>query len=143
MEKLLVSACLLGVNCRYDGGNCHVKSIERLRAKYELIPVCPETLGTLPIPRTPSERLCGKVVNKLGLDVSAQFGFGASQALKIAKENHVHKALLKEKSPSCGTHRIHDGTFTGHTIEGMGVTAELLRNNGISVFSEDQIEELL
>jgi len=143
MEKLLVSACLLGQNCRYDGGNTYLQSIEKLKGKYELFPVCPEWQGGLTIPRRPSERHGTLVIMNNGEDVTHQFSVGAEIALNIAKKNHITKALLKERSPSCGSKQIYDGTFSRTLISGSGVTAELLQKNGIQVYNENEIEELL
>jgi len=143
MEKLLISACLLGQNCRYDGGNTYLQSIEKLKAKYELFPVCPERQGGLSIPRRPSERRGEKVFMNNGEDVTNAFSVGAVIALNIAQKNHITKALLKEKSPSCGSKQIYDGTFSRTLIPGLGVTAELLKKNGIQVYNENEIEELL
>jgi len=143
MDKLLISACLVGENCRYDGKNCFNPLIEKLKAKYELILICPEYMGGLPIPRAPSERRDGMVMSSKGVDVSVEYEIGAKLSLFLARENNVVGAVLKEKSPSCGTHFIYDGTFSHVLIEGMGVTAELLHQHHIPVYSEDQIEELL
>ena len=145
MEKLLISACLTGVNCKYSGGNNKLDDtvFEKLREKYELIPVCPESDGGLSTPRDPSERRGDKVVSCKGRDVTAEFLRGADIALEKALSNGCKKALLKELSPSCGNGRIYDGSFTGTVIEGFGVTAELLIQNGIKVFGESQTDKLL
>ena len=107
--------------------------------KGELVPVCPEVLGGLPTPRSCSEICDGKVVNTEGTDVTEQFNKGAEETLKIARENNVILAILKQGSPSCGCKKIYDGTFSGKKISGMGVTARLLTDNGIVVFDEDDI----
>ena len=132
MEALLISACLTGVNCKYDGGNNALpeETLRALRERYRLVPVCPEVLGGLPVPRVPSERLDGRVLNRAGEDVTAAFSDGAGQALRIAREQGCRKALLKARSPSCGSGRIYDGSFSGRLIPGDGVTAELLRAAG-------------
>ena len=145
MQKLLISACLTGVNCKYSGGNNKLDDtvLEKLREKYELIPVCPESDGGLSTPRDPSERRGDKVVSCKGRDVTAEFLRGADIALEKALSNGCKKALLKELSPSCGNGRIYDGSFTGTVIEGFGVTAELLIQNGIKVFGESQTDKLL
>ena len=133
MEPILISACLLGAACRYDGGSNPVLSVEALMGRCQLVPVCPEQLGGLPTPREPAERTEGGVVTKTGADVSAQFQriFGCK------------KAVLKERSPSCGAGEIYDGSFTGARVPGDGVTAQLLKANGIAVFGESEIETLL
>lgn len=142
-EKLLISACLLGENCKYNGGNNYIAAAQQLKERYELIPVCPEQDGGLPTPRESSERLGDKVVSKSGNDVTAQFLRGARHALDTAREHGCKLALLKERSPSCGCGAIYDGTFTGTVVEGDGVTAELLQHHGIAVYGESRIQELL
>ena len=142
-EPLLVSACLLGENCKYSGGNNYCSAVEQLRDHYELIPVCPERDGGLPTPRIPSERLSDRVVNKTGVDVTAQFRRGAALALETALARGCKIALLKERSPSCGCGGIYDGTFTGTLIPGDGVAAELLKQHHIAILGESRIMELL
>ncbi|MGM9557003.1 MAG: DUF523 domain-containing protein [Oscillospiraceae bacterium] len=143
MENLLISACLLGVRCRYDGESCPNLAVEALMERYNLIPVCPEQLGGLPTPRTPSERVDGAVKMKTGGDVTQAYLRGAEQALHLAKLFSCSKAVLKERSPSCGSGEIYDGTFTGTLVPGDGVTAELLRHNGVAVYGESEIWDLL
>ena len=142
-EPLLISACLLGAACRYDGGRQPMTGLERLMERYHLIPVCPEQLGGLPTPRDPAERRGERVMTRGGNDVTAQFESGASEALRLARQFGCAKALLKERSPSCGHGQIYDGSFTGRKIPGSGVTAGLLALHGIAVFGESQWEELL
>ena len=141
--KLLVSACLLGENCKYSGGNNRDEQVRALERYFQLIPVCPECFGGLPIPREPSEIRDGCVVSKSGVDVTAAFADGAEKTLYIAEEENCGLALLKERSPSCGSGEIYDGTFTGTVVEGWGVTAELLRREGIPVLGESRMGELL
>ena len=143
MEPILISACLLGASCRYDGGSKPVLSVEALMGKYQLVPVCPEQLGGLPTPREPSERQGARVVMKSGTDVTKQYRRGAEQALHLARVFGCTKAVLKEHSPSCGTGEIYDGTFSDRLIPGDGVTAEVLKAHGIEVFGESEIEALL
>lgn len=143
MEKLLISACLIGTNCKYNGKNNYLKLVEELKKKYELIPVCPEILGGLDIPRNPSEIKNNKVISNKGIDVTKEFNLGAKSALDIAKNNNVNIVLLKDGSPSCGSSYIYDGTFSKTKIKGNGVTAALLKENGIKVFSENEISKLL
>lgn len=140
-EKLLVSACLLGENCKYNGGNNYSPDVERLRERFEIVPVCPEQLGGLPTPRIPAERVGDKVLSRTGADVTAAFRAGAERALEAAQG--TGKALLKERSPSCGCTCIYDGSFTGQVIPGQGVTAELLARHGIKLYGESQVDELL
>ena len=142
-EKLLISACLMGENCKYNGGNNYIAAVEQLKERYELFPVCPEQDGGLPTPRESSERLGDQVVSRSGNNVTAQFLSGAQHALDTALKNGCTRALLKERSPSCGCGTIYDGTFTGTVIEGDGVTAQLLQQHGITVYGESRIPELL
>ena len=141
--RILVSACLLGVNCRYDGGGKAAGGIAELMAIAELIPVCPEILGGLPTPRVPSERAGERVVTKDGRDVTDAFQRGAGEALKLAELFGAERALLKERSPSCGSGQIYDGSFTGGLVSGDGVTAALLKARGIAVYGESRIQELI
>lgn len=142
-EAILISACLLGVRCRYDGGSKPQEPILRLMEKYTLIPVCPEQLGGLPTPRLPSERIGAQVVMKDGTDVTAAYRRGAEETLRLARLFGCRRAVLKERSPSCGSGAVYDGTFTGTVIPGDGVTAQLLKANGIQVVGESRAEELL
>lgn len=138
-EKILVSACLLGINCKYDGNNNkNDKVLEYLKDK-EVIPICPEIYGGLQTPRTPSEIVGDKVMTKEKTDVTKEYLKGAEETLKIAKLFNVKKALLKAKSPSCGNNEIYDGSFTGIKIKGMGITARLLKENGIEILNENEI----
>ena len=138
-EKLLISACLLGVNCKYSGGNNSHPLAERLKGRFELVPICPEQLGGLPTPRAPSERMGDRVVTRDGGDVTEQFRLGAARALEIARKNGVTRALLKERSPSCGRGEVYDGSFTGTLTPGWGVAARLLSDAGIEVIDEEHL----
>lgn len=111
--------------------------------RLQLVPVCPEILGGLPTPRTPSERQGERVVSKTGADVTAAYQKGAEEALRLARLFGCRKALLKERSPSCGRGQIYDGSFSGRLIPGDGVTARLLEQEGIAVFGESQLQQLL
>ena len=143
--KILISACLLGLSCRYDGKSKGLEKevLEKLMKKHTLIPACPEQLGGLTTPRNPSERIGDRVMMDSGEDVTAQYRRGAEQALSLARLFGCEAAILKECSPSCGCGSIYDGTFSGALTEGDGVTAELFKANGIAVFGESRIEELL
>ena len=134
-EKILVSSCLLGLNCKYDGGNNYSKEIDDFLKDYDVIPICPEIMGGLPTPRMASERLGDKVITKDGIDVTKQYKKGAEECLFLARKYDVKKALLKLRSPSCGSDKIYDGTFTHTVIDGNGLTAELLKDNGIEIIT--------
>ena len=141
-EKLLVSACLLGENCKYSGGNNYDPAVSALAERYELVPVCPERLGGLPTPRVPSERVGDKVLTRDGRDVTEAFRLGAARALDIARAHGVRRALLQERSPSCGSGVVYDGTFSGRLVPGQGVTARLLEEHGIRVYGGDRSKAL-
>ena len=146
MGKILISACLCGINCKYNGGNNLNENIKKLYDEGKAILVCPEVLGGLKTPRIPREIINGngkkvlegkaKVVSKEGEDTTKAFLKGAMETLKIAKENNIKIAILKAKSPSCGKGFIYSGDFNGKLVEGNGVTTELLIQNGIKVLNE-------
>ena len=136
--KIMVSACLAGENCKYNGGNNRNGKVLQLMADNEVITVCPEQMGGLETPRNPSERVGDKVLSCKGKDVTAQFQKGAETALYLAKLNHVSFAVFKANSPSCGKGTIYDGTFTGGKKPGNGMTTDLLQKNGIPVYTEDE-----
>ncbi len=150
-EKILISACLLGENVRYDGGNSAVSNdiLARWEAEERLVPVCPEMAGGLPTPRPAAEimnadtdgavRGINEVRTRQGDDVSIFFLDGARRALALAVEYDIQLAILKDGSPSCGSSQINDGNFSGRKTAGQGITACLLRRNGVRVFSEKQI----
>lgn len=144
-QRLLISACFLGSRCKYNGGHnaLPAETLAALRRRYALVPVCPETAGGLPIPREPSERLAGYVLSRSGADVSAAYEKGAALADKLAGRFGCTKALLKERSPSCGTGTIYDGSFTHRVIPGDGTAAEKLRERGLSLYGESEVEKLL
>ena len=137
--KILVSACLLGENCKYNGKNNYSERVAAYVAGHEVIQVCPEVLGGLTIPRDPSEIVDGVVTNCKGVSVDRQFRTGAEEALRIAKENAIDLAILQSRSPSCGAKKVYDGTFTGKLIPGQGVFAGLLRENGFRVMDCEEI----
>jgi len=144
MQKLLISACLLGEHVRYDGGSCLQNSeiLWKWQEEGRLVPLCPEVAGGLPVPRSPAEiQADGRIVNVGGEDVSTAFEQGAEKAPRLCKEHGITIAILKEGSPSCGPSKINDGTFSDNKVSGSGVTARLLRANGIRVFSELELEQ--
>ena len=141
--KILISACLIGENVKYDGGNnaLHVKILEQWKEEGVLVPLCPEVLGGLSVPRLPCEVLArtDTVINRRGEDVSEAFAKGAEQSLKIAKEEGICMAILKARSPSCGKDIIYDGTFTHACVNDSGLTCKLLQESGIVVYSEEEL----
>ena len=141
--RLLISACLLGVCCRYDGKSKPHPLAQRLSKRHTLIPVCPEQLGGLSTPRPPAERRGEYVVTETGGDVTEQYRRGAEEALRLCRLLGCEAAVLKERSPSCGQGSIYDGTFSRTLTSGDGVTAELLRREGIRLYGESQLERLL
>lgn len=142
MKKILVSACLLGLSCRYDGKSKPVDEVIALKEKYSLIPVCPEILGGLPTPRIPCEIKEGRVLNREGEDKTSEYTKGAEEVLRLARLLECDIAVLKKKSPSCGSGEIYDGSFTGKTVQGDGFCAKLLKASGIKVLDETQINIL-
>ncbi len=136
---IIVSACLAGYRVRYDGKTVPNEEIVSLMKRGEAIPVCPEMLGGLPCPRTPSERTPdgGRVIMRDGKDVTEAYRKGAEETLRMARLYGCTHAILKARSPSCGCGTIYDGTFSGTLKEGNGVTAELLLENGITVTVKD------
>jgi len=143
MRKILVSACLYGGKpVRYDGKSKAEEDVRFLKWKEEgrLVPVCPEVFGGLPVPRTDAQRQDDKVITRDGRDVTAEYLKGAHEAVRLADEENVICAVMKAKSPSCGSSMIYDGTFSGKLVEGEGIAVELLRKAGVKVFSEKELE---
>ena len=135
---ILVSKCLLGGNCKYNGGNnFNEKVVEYLKDK-EYEEICPECMGGLPTPRDASEinQSTGKVFSAKGKDVTENFTKGAEKSLEIAKKTNAHMAILKQSSPSCGFGTVYDGTFSNKKIKGNGITAQLLYENGLEILTE-------
>lgn len=139
--KILVSACLLGKNCKYDGGNNLNQRVLDFIEGHEVIGVCPEQLGGLSTPRLPAEIVDGIVTNKEGISVDVQFRKGAQTALAVALEKKVDLAILQSRSPSCGVNEIYDGNFSGKKIKGQGVFAKLLSAHGIKVLDAEDVAE--
>lgn len=139
--NILVSACLTGLDCKYNGKNNLNKKVEHLLDKYTVIPVCPEQLGGLCTPRPPAEIKGNKVINKNGEDVTAEFKRGAEKTLEIAKKYNCSLAIFKSNSPSCGCGTVYDGTFSGTLVLGDGICTKLLKENGIRVMTEIDLPE--
>ncbi|MBU2589614.1 MAG: DUF523 domain-containing protein [Nanoarchaeota archaeon] len=135
----IVSACLAGIKCRWDGKARPCLKVIELVKQGKAIPVCPEQLGGLTTPRTPAEQKNDKIFTKDGKDVTAQFERGAEEALKIAKLANCNEAIVKSKSSSCGSGKVYDGTFSGKLINGDGVFAKILKKNNIKLFTENEI----
>ena len=137
--KIMVSGCLLGENCKYNGGNNYSEKVAEYIKGHEVISVCPECLGGLPTPRVPAEIVNGVVTNREGRNVDAEFRKGAEAALKIAKEERIDVAILQSRSPSCGVKQIYDGTFSKTIIDGQGVFAELMRKDGFQLIDVEDL----
>ena len=142
--KVLISACLLGDNVKYSGGNNLTPELVTLLEKYnvKIVKICPECFAGLPIPRVPSEIREDKVFSKDGRDITEEFLSGAEKTYQIAKIKRVDFAILKERSPSCGSSYIYDGSFLGKVIQGQGLTTRKLNEKNIIVFSEENLEEI-
>ena len=143
MEKILVSACLIGQKCTYKGEDNYASYLEELNEYYDFVPFCPEVEGGLPTPRVPSELKGAAVVNAEGKDVTSSFALGAFKATSICSYLGIHLAILKENSPSCGVHQIHDGSFKGRLVKGEGMTTAALRRMGVRVMNEEEGKEFL
>lgn len=145
MQNVLISACLLGVDCKYNGSNNKLDDeiIHSLKEKYNLIPVCPEIMGGMPTPRNPVEITDGKVFDYDGEEFTKEFEKGSEEVLKLAKLYDTTIAILKENSPSCGSNYIYDGTFNHKKIKGMGIAALKLSKENIKLFSEENVKILL
>jgi uncharacterized protein YbbK (DUF523 family) len=137
--RIVVSACLLGEHCKYNGKSNRNADVLAFVSDHEVIPVCPEVLGGLPVPRSPAEIVRGRVTTKDGKDVDEAFRKGAEKALLIAKKEKADIAILQSRSPSCGVKEIYDGSFTGKKIGGMGVFAQLLKEAGIPVMDAEDV----
>ena len=138
--KIMVSACLAGENCKYNGGNNQHPKIMTMLTCHDVITVCPEVLGGLPTPRIPAEIVDGVVINKAGTSVDREYRKGAELTLQIAEREQPDLIILQSRSPSCGVNQRYDGTFTGTLIGGSGVTAELLKQQGFRVVDIENIE---
>ena len=137
--KIMVSACLLGQNCKYSGGNNRDERVLAFLEGHKVIPVCPEVMGGLPTPRPPAEIVCGEVINKLGKSVDREYRLGAEKALEIARRERIDLAILQSRSPSCGVKEIYDGTFSGTRIPGQGICVAMLMENGFAVLDREDV----
>ncbi len=137
--KIMVSGCLLGENCKYNGGNNYSEKVADFIKGHEVISICPECLGGLSTPRIPAEIVNGVVTNKEGQNVDVEFRKGAKIALEIAKKEQIDLAILQSRSPSCGVKQIYDGTFSGTRIDGRGVFASLLGENGFKMIDVEDL----
>ena len=138
--KIMVSACLLGRNCKYSGGNNRNEAVIRYLQDKEYIPVCPEVEAGMPVPRPPVEIRDGRVVSIEGKDLDAVYRKGVSKVMEILEKEDIGLAILKAKSPTCGVHEIYDGTFTGKKIPGQGILAQALQEAGIPIVDEKDVE---
>ncbi|MBQ6887756.1 MAG: DUF523 domain-containing protein [Lachnospiraceae bacterium] len=139
--KIMVSACLLGENCKYDGGNNYSETVMNYLKGHEVIPVCPEVLGGLSIPRIPAEIVNGIVTNRDGHNVDMEFRTGAKIALEKAIKENVELVILQSRSPSCGVKQIYDGSFSGKKIDGQGIFTKLLKENDFRVIDVEDLSE--
>ena len=137
--KIMVSACLMGENCKYNGGNNYKQKVIDYVQGHEVIAVCPEVMGGLPTPRVPAEVIEGIVINKDGVNVDKEFRAGAEMALQIAIENDIDLVILQSRSPSCGSKEIYDGTFSGKRIDGQGIFAKMLVEKGFKVLDVEDL----
>ncbi len=138
--KIMVSACLLGENCKYNGGSNYNEKLVELISGHEVISICPEVMGGLSTPRVPSEIVNGVVMNREGRNVDREYRLGAQKALEIAMREQPELIVLQSRSPSCGVRQRYDGTFSGTLIRGSGVTAELLQQHGFSVIDVEELD---
>ena len=138
---ILVSACLLGDNCKYNGGNNRNARVLRYVQGHEVIPVCPEVLGGLPCPRKPVEWVGERVLTRDGDDCTENFRIGVQRALEVIADQQVDLAILQSRSPTCGVKQIYDGTFSGVRIDGQGVLAKALAARGIPLMDAEDVPE--
>ena len=141
MSKIIVSACLLGENCKYNGGNNYDPRVAALCEGREVIPVCPEVLAGLGIPRIPIEIKDGKVIRRDGTEVDAAIRSAVGEILEQIKDEDIQCAILKARSPTCGARQVYDGTFSGKLVDGAGVLAQALKDAGYIVLDNEELEE--
>ena len=143
METIIVSACLLGDKCRYDGKDNYNEKVKLLRENFNIVPICPETFGKLPTPRDPSEIRGDRIITNKGKDVTSNFNEGRDCVINIVKYLHIQKAILVDKSPSCGLTKIHNGLFNNKLVDGEGITTKALRKLGVECYSIDEIDKII
>lgn len=141
--KIMVSACLLGEKCKYNGGNNRNPGLLHLLSGHKVIPVCPEVLGGLPTPRVPAEIVNGTVINREGVSVDDAFRRGAKKALEMARQEKPDLIILQSRSPSCGVKEIYDGTFSGKLVPGHGIFAEMALQAGFRVIDAEDAAEII
>ena len=141
--KILVSACLLGRNCKYNGGNNYDEEIVEFLKDKEVIPVCPEVLAGLGVPRTPIEIVDGVLLDRYGNSVDDALRHAVAQILAQIRDEEIECAILKSRSPTCGVRQVYDGTFSGRLIQGQGVLARALAEAGFQVFDSEEVESIL
>lgn len=140
--KIAVSACLLGENCKYNGGNNYNEKVMEFVKGHEVIGICPELLGGLPVPRKPAEIVDGIVRTKDGASVNEEFRHGAEAAMNIIEENDIELVILQSRSPSCGAKKIYDGTFSGNLIVGQGVFAQMLAKRNYKTVDVSDLDKI-
>ena len=140
--KIAVSACLLGENCKYNGGNNYNEKVIEFVKGHEVIGICPELLGGLPVPREPAEIVDGIVRTKNGASVNEEFRHGAEAAMNIIEENDIELVILQSRSPSCGAKKIYDGTFSGNLIVGQGVFAQMLAKRNYKTVDVSDLDKI-
>ena len=139
--KVLVSACLLGRNCKYNGGNNFTPEVAAFLEGQEVIPVCPEVMAGLGVPRTPIEIVNGELKNRFGVSVDEPLRHAVEQVLELVRRQDIPAAILKARSPTCGVHQVYDGSFCGKLVDGSGVLAQALLENGCRVLDEEDIKK--
>lgn len=139
--KILVSACLLGTNCKYNGGNNYSPQVAAFLEGKEIIPICPEVMAGLGVPRTPIEIANGKLINRLGVSVDEPLRDAVDQVLGLVHSQNITAAILKARSPTCGVHQVYDGTFSGRLVNGSGVLAQALLEVGCRVLDEEDLKK--
>ena len=137
--KIAVSACLLGENCKYNGGNNRSEALLRMLSGHTVIPVCPEVLGGLPVPRVPAEIVNGTVINREGANVDEAFRKGAEKAVALIRKEQPDLVILQSRSPSCGVKQVYDGTFSGTLVSGRGIFAGMVSQAGFMVRDAEEI----